>query len=70
MENVITRYIMCCNIQIFDHTLPAASVCFDLETIPPELLLVRTDLLDLVVVECGVVIGILDIVSSSMPENV
>ena len=58
------------NIHIIDHSLPAASVCFDLETIRPELPLARTDLLDFVVVECGVVIGILDIVSSSMSENV
>ena len=58
------------NIQIIDHSLPAASVCFDLETIRPELLFARTDLLDFVVVECGVVIGILDIVSSSMSEYV
>ena len=58
------------NIQIIDHSLPAASVCFDFETIRPELLFARTDLLDFVVVECGVVIGILDIVSSSMSEYV
>ena len=62
--------MICYKLQIIDHSLPAASVCFDLETIRPELLFVRIDLLDFVVVECGVVIGILDIVSSSMLENV
>ena len=67
IENSITSFS---NIQIIFHSLPAASVCLDLESIRPELLFVRTDLSDLVVVVCGVVIGILDIVSSSMSENV